>query len=184
MALIGFKVGEAVGNLIKLFISFFKIGAFSFGGGYAMLPLIEEEIIEVHGWLSSTEFIDIIAISEMTPGPIAINSATFLGYKVGGVLGSAVATIAVVLPSFIVMSILYHFIVKFKDTPYLEWVFTGIRPVVLGLIAAAAVTVAKGAFIDIKSVIIAVLLFYIVSFKNFNAILAIVLAGFLGVLLY
>ncbi|NLV89566.1 MAG: chromate transporter, partial [Tissierellia bacterium] len=91
-------------NLIKLFISFFKIGAFSFGGGYAMLPLIKEEIIDVHGWLTNTEFIDIIAISEMTPGPIAINSATFLGYKVAGVLGSVVATIAVVLPSFIVMS--------------------------------------------------------------------------------
>jgi len=121
-----------VENLIKLFISFFKIGAFSFGGGYAMLPLIKEEIIDVHGWLTNTEFIDIIAISEMTPGPIAINSATFLGYKVAGVLGSVVATIAVVLPSFIVMSILYHFIVKFKNTPYLEWVFSGIRPVVLG----------------------------------------------------
>ncbi len=171
-------------NLIKLFISFFKIGAFSFGGGYAMLPLIKEEIIDVHGWLTNTEFIDIIAISEMTPGPIAINSATFLGYKVAGVLGSVVATIAVVLPSFIVMSVLYHFIVKFKNTPYLEWVFSGIRPVVLGLIAAAAVTVAKGAFIDIKSILIGGLLFYIVSFKNFNAILAIVLAGFLGVVLY
>ena len=134
-----------MGNLIKLFISFFKIGAFSFGGGYAMLPLIKEEIIDVHGWLTNTEFIDIIAVSEMTPGPIAINSATFLGYKVAGVLGSVVATIAVVLPSFIVMSILYHFIVKFKNTPYLEWVFSGIRPVVLGLIAAAAVTVAKDA---------------------------------------
>lgn len=178
------KVGGAVEKLIKLFISFFKIGTFSFGGGYAMLPLIEKEIIQVRGWLTSSEFIDIIAISEMTPGPIAINAATFLGYKVAGIMGSIAATIAVVLPSFIVMSILYHFIVKFKNTPYLEWVFTGIRPVVLGLIAAAAITVAKSAFIDIKSVVIAALLFYLVSFKNFNAILAIVLAGFLGVLLY
>ena len=76
-------------TLIKLFISFFKIGAFSFGGGYAMLPLIKEEIIEVHGWLSNAEFIDILAISEMTPGPIAINSATFLGYRVSGIMGSS-----------------------------------------------------------------------------------------------
>lgn len=184
MATKGIKVGDAVENLVKLFLSFLKIGAFSFGGGYAMLPLIEEEIIKVQGWLTETEFIDIVAISEMTPGPIAINSATFLGYKVAGVLGSVLATLAVVLPSFTVMSILYHFITKFKDTPYLEWAFTGIRPVVLGLIAAASVTVAKSAFIDIKSVIIGAGLFYLVSFKNFNSILAIVLAGFLGVLLY
>ncbi|MCK9443995.1 MAG: chromate transporter [Tissierellaceae bacterium] len=173
-----------MGNLLKLFISFFKIGAFSFGGGYAMLPLIEKEIIHVHGWLSNTEFIDILALSEMTPGPIAINSATFLGFKVAGVFGSAVATLAVILPSFIVMSIIFHFIVKFKNTPYVEWIFSGIRPMVLGLIAAAAVSVGKNAFVDIKSVFIAGLLFYMVSFRKFNAILAIVLAGLLGVLLY
>lgn len=173
-----------MGVLLRLFISFFKIGAFSFGGGYAMLPLIEEEIIEINNWLSTSEFIDILAISEMTPGPIAINSATFLGYKVAGILGSIVATIAVALPSFIVMSLIFHFIEKFKNTPYVNWTFSGIRPMVLGLIGAAAVTVGKDAFVDFKSVIIAGLLFYLVSFKNFNAILAIVLAGVLGVVLY
>ena len=173
-----------MGILIDLFITFFKIGAFSFGGGYAMLPLIEEEVIQVHNWIKPTEFIDILAISEMTPGPIAINSATYLGYKVAGVLGSAVSTLGVVLPSFIVMSVIFHFVYKFKESPYVEWVFKGIRPVVLGLIASAAVTVAKSTFVDIKSVIIAFLLFYIVTFKKFNPILAIVVAGGLGVLLY
>jgi len=170
--------------LLELFITFLKIGAFSFGGGYAMLPLIEEEVIQVHSWLTATEFIDILAISEMTPGPIAINSATFLGYKVSGIAGSVVSTIGVVLPSFIVMSIIVHFIYKFKNSPFVDWFFSGIRPVVLGLIASAAVTVAKSTFIDIKSVIIAGLLFYIVTFKKFNPILAIVLAGGLGILLY
>jgi chromate transporter len=173
-----------MGVIFELFISFFKIGAFSFGGGYAMLPLIEKEIIDIHGWLTTTEFIDILAVSEMTPGPIAINSATFLGYKVAGVMGSITATIAVVLPSFIVMSLIFHFIAKFKNTPYVEWIFSGIRPVVLGLIAAAAITVGKNAFIDIKSVIIAIILFYLVSFKKLNAILAIVLAGIFGIILY
>lgn len=173
-----------MGILLELFISFFKIGAFSFGGGYAMLPLIEEEIIQVHKWLTSTEFIDILAVSEMTPGPIAINSATFLGYKVAGVLGSVTATIAVVLPSFIVMSLIIHFIAKFKNTPYVEWIFSGIRPVVLGLIASAAISVGKNAFVDVKSVFIAVFLFYIVSFKKFNPIMAVVVAGILGVVLY
>ena len=90
--------------LLQLFISFFKIGAFSFGGGYAMLPLIKREVIEVHGWMTGAEFIDVLAISEMTPGPFAVNSATFLGNKVAGIPGSIVATFAVILPSFIVMS--------------------------------------------------------------------------------
>lgn len=170
--------------LFQLFITFFKIGAFSFGGGYAMLPLIEEEVIQVHKWLTATEFIDILAISEMTPGPIAVNSATFLGYKVAGIFGSAIATLGVILPSFIVMSLIFHFISKFKNSPYVDWVFRGIRPVVLGLIASAAVTVGMSTFIDIKSILIAVLLFYIVTFKKFNPILAIVLAGGLGILLY
>ncbi len=170
--------------LLELFITFFKIGAFSFGGGYAMLPLIEEEVIGHHGWISSREFIDIIAVSEMTPGPIAINSATFLGYRVAGVLGSALATLGVVLPSFIVMSLIFHFVTRFKNSKYVDWAFNGIRPVVLGLIASAAVSVAGSSFIDIKSVLIAILLFYLVTFKKFNPIMAIILAAGLGVILY
>lgn len=170
--------------LCDLFISFLKIGAFSFGGGYAMLPLIEDEIIKVHGWLSTSEFVDIIAIAEMTPGSIAVNSATFLGYKVSGILGSILATFAVILPSFIVMSLIFHFVEKFKKSPYVDWIFTGIRPIVLGLIAAAAVTVGKNAFIDFKSVLISIGLFYIVTFKKLNPIIGIVLCGILGVVLY
>ncbi len=111
-----------------------------------MLPLIKEEVIEVHNWLTNAEFIDILAISEMTPGPIAINTATFLGYRVSGILGSIVATIAVVLPSFIVMSIIFHFVNKFKDSPYTDWFFIGIRPIVLGLIASACYIRSYGCF--------------------------------------
>ena len=171
-------------SLIKLFLSFFKIGLFSFGGGYAMLPLIKKEIIEVHGWLTNAEFIDIIAISEMTPGPIAINSATFLGYRISGILGSVVSTIAVVLPSFIIMSLIFHFVNKFKDSPYSDWFFRGIRPIVLGLIASAAVSVAMDAFVDIKSVLITLGIFYIVTFKRLNPIIAIIIAGIMGVIFY
>lgn len=173
-----------MGLLLDLFVSFFKIGAFSFGGGYAMLPLIEDEIIKVNGWLSTSEFVDILAIAEMTPGPIAINSATFLGYKVASIPGAIVATIAVVLPSFIVMSLIFHFITKFKNSPYVDWIFTGIRPIVLGLIASAAITVGKNAFIDFKSILIALGLFYGVSFKKLNPIVGIILSGILGVILY
>ena len=171
-------------TLFKLFISFLKIGAFSFGGGYAMLPLIKKEIIVVRGWLSVKEFIDILAVVEMTPGPIAINSATFLGYRVAGVLGSIVATMGVILPSFIIILIIAHFLEKFKESEYVDWGFKGIRPVVLGLIIAASLTVTKDAFIDFKSVGIGVALFYLISFKKLHPIFAIVLVGIAGVILY
>ncbi|MBS4025494.1 MAG: chromate transporter [Clostridia bacterium] len=170
--------------LLQLFISFFKIGAFSFGGGYAMLPLIEEEVIHTHNWITSAEYIDILAIAEMTPGPIAINSATFLGYRVYGVLGSIVATLGVVLPSFIVMTLIFMFIVRFKNSPYVNWVFKGIRPVVIGLIAAAAVSVGRTSLVDYKAFIMAVGIFYFVTFRKLNPILAIVLSGVLGIILY
>lgn len=169
--------------VIKLFLSFFKIGAFSFGGGYAMLPLIEEEIL-ANGWLTTKEFIDILAIAEMTPGSIAINSATFLGFKVSGIWGAVAATIAVVLPSFIIMSLIFIFVAKFKNSPYVDWIFAGIRPVVLGLIGAAAVSVGQNAFIDYKSILISIAIFYAVTFKKMNPILSIVLAGVIGVIVY
>src|SRR5690554_4086258 len=95
--------------LINLFLSFFKIGVFAFGGGYAMIPLIEREIVKSNNWIRPSEFIDIIGISQMTPGPIAINSATFVGYKIGGVMGSIFATIGVVGFSFILVSIATHY---------------------------------------------------------------------------
>ncbi len=170
--------------LIQLFITFFKIGAFSFGGGYAMLPLLEEEVIKTHAWMTSSEFIDIFAISEMTPGPISVNAATFLGFRVSGVVGAATATLAVILPSFIVISLIFASLEKFKKSKYVAWIFEGIRPIVFGLIIAAGITVAKSSFIDVKSIIIALGLFYGVSFKDLNPIFAIVIGGVLGVLLY
>ena len=170
--------------LVQLFISFFKIGAFSFGGGYAMLPLLEKELVQKHQWITTADFIDILAISEMTPGSIAINSATFLGYNVAGILGGAIATIAVVLPSFIVITLIFRFINKFKNSPYVDWIFRGIRPIIMGLIGAAAITVGKTSFIDFKAVLLALLVFYLVSFKKLNAILGIVFAGALGIILY
>lgn len=168
----------------KLFISFLKIGAFSFGGGYAMLPLIQKEIIDVHGWLTLNEFIDILAVVEMTPGPVAINSATFLGYKVGGILGSIVATTAVVLPSIVVILTIAHFLSKFKNSPYVDWAFKGIRPVVLGLIISASLSVSKNAIIDMKTFVLGSVLFYLTSFKKLHPILTIIIAGIAGVIIY
>jgi len=171
-------------KLIELFISFLKIGAFSFGGGYAMLPFIQKEIIEKKNWLANDEFIDMLAISQVTPGPIAINSATFLGYKISGIPGAIAATVAVVIPSFVIILTIAHFINKFNDSKYTEWIFKGIRPVVIGLIASAAVVVAKGTFIDVKSVIIGVGIFYLITFKKVSPIIGIVIAGVSGIIIY
>lgn len=170
--------------LLELFLSFLKIGAFSFGGGYAMLPLIQKEIIEVHGWMTSIEFIDILAVVEMTPGPVAINSATFLGYRVAGVLGSTVATLGVILPSIIIILIIAHFLSKFKDLKVVEYAFTGLRPVVLGLLISAGFTVSKGSIVDIKSFLLGLLFFVLVVFRKIHPIIIIVGAGILGLIIY
>lgn len=129
---------------LELFFSFIKIGLFSFGGGYAMIPLIQKEI-ELHGWISQAEFVDIIAIAEMTPGPIAVNSATFVGYKTAGLLGSVATTIGVALPSLILILAVSQFFFKIQKKPVNIMMFYGIRPVITGLIAAAAFFVAENA---------------------------------------
>lgn len=131
---------------LKLFLAFFQIGLFGFGGGYGMLPLIQGEVVTHYHWLSPGEFTDIVAISQMTPGPIGINSATYCGYTVAhnagfdgwmAVLGSITATFAVVLPSLILMLLISMFLMKYKEHPLVQAVFSGLRPAVVGLLAAA-----------------------------------------------
>ncbi|PKM66815.1 MAG: chromate transporter [Firmicutes bacterium HGW-Firmicutes-2] len=127
-----------------LFVTFFKVGLFSFGGGYAMIPLISSEI-QRHGWLLESEFVQIIGIAEMTPGPIAVNAATFVGYKMGGVGGSAVATLGVALPSLLIVLFISSFFFKHSQNIIMKKVFYGIRPVIAGLIFAAALSIGKSA---------------------------------------
>jgi len=130
----------------QLFYTFFLIGLFGFGGGYAMISMIQGEVVTNHHWMTMGEFTDIVAVSQMTPGPIGINSATYVGYtavvNVGGehwmgILGSVTATFAVVLPSFILMLLISKFLMKYKHHPVVEHVFLGLRPAVVGLLAAA-----------------------------------------------
>lgn len=170
---------------IQLFISFFKIGLFGFGGGYAILSLIQHEI-EVHNWISRTEFTDVIAISQMTPGPIGINSATYVGYvATGNVLGSVVATSAIVLPSFIIMITLVKFFFRLHGNKYMEWAFLGLRPVVIGLIGAAAVLLMnKENFIDYTSFLIFGAVFFFSIRGKVHPIVLIVLAGLVGFFVY
>lgn len=132
---------------IELFLTFFQIGLFGFGGGYAMLSMIQGEVVTRYGWISASEFTDIVAISQMTPGPIGINSATYVGYTAAinagysqtwAILGSVTSTLAVVLPSFILMIAISKFFLKYQKHPLVESVFKGLRPAVVGLLAAAA----------------------------------------------
>jgi len=133
--------------LIKLLITFFKIGAFSFGGGYAMIPIIQREI-EKNCWLSAKEFIDIIGIAGMTPGPIAVNSATFVGFKVNGFLGALFSSFGIMIPSFICVVVIFKYFNKFKDHELNLLIFKGIKAVVVGLIASAAISVSKTSLLN------------------------------------
>ena len=132
---------------LKLFWTFFQIGLFGFGGGYAMISMIQGEFVGRHHWMTNGEFTDIVAISQSTPGPIGINSATYVGYTsltnagyapVWGALGSLIATFAVVLPSLILMLAISRFFMKYKNHPAVEQTFMGLRPAVIGLLAAAS----------------------------------------------
>ena len=122
---------------LKLFVTFFKIGAFTFGGGYAMIPLIQKETVETHKWITDDDILEIIAIAESTPGPIAINSATFVGYRVCGVFGALMATLGVVLPSFIIISIIAFVLNEFQELRVVQYAFFGIRAGVLALLIKA-----------------------------------------------
>ncbi|CCY91370.1 chromate transporter [Phocaeicola sp. HCN-6420] len=180
---------------LQLFYTFFKIGLFGFGGGYAMISMIQGEVVTRHEWLSSTEFTDIIAISQMTPGPIGINSATYVGYSAVvnagyshaiGVLGSTVATVSVVLPSFILMVLISKFFLKYQKHPIIASVFKGLRPGVVGLLAAAALVLMNGENFGTYNwqILTSILLFggtFIASYRyKINPILLIVICGFIG----
>mgnify|MGYP001036207508 FL=1 len=179
---------------LQLFYTFFKIGLFGFGGGYAMLSMIQGEVVTRYGWLTSQEFTDIVAISQMTPGPIGINSATYVGFTAtGSVWGSIIATLAVVLPSFILMLAISKFFLKYQKHPVVEAVFSGLRPAVVGLLASAALVLMNAENFsspkeDMYSFIISCLIFLVAFVRTrkykINPILMIVDCGIAGLILY
>ncbi len=174
---------------LQLFLSYLKIGFFGFGGGYAMLSLIQNEVVVERGWLTYTQFADIVAISQMTPGPIAINSATYIGYTVGGVWGSVIATISVCIPALTVMVMATKFYLKLRDNKYVAGAMKGLHPVVIGMIAAAALMLmfpedpGGASFIDGWSWVLfgAALA---AAFKKVNPILLILFSAAAGILIY
>lgn len=170
--------------VLRLFISFFTIGFFSYGGGYAMIPLIEREIVRVQNWLTAEQFIDILAIAEITPGPIAINSATYVGYKVAGVLGAVAATLGVVAPSLIVVMLLAYLFIRFQGAPQLKAAFAAIRPAVVVLIFMAAISIGRKTIVDVKSAILAIAVLALMLKTKFNPILLLLASGVLGVFIF
>jgi len=170
--------------ILNLFATFFRIGMFSFGGGYAMLPLISREIVDHWHWLTPEQFIDVVAVSGVTPGPIAINAATFVGKKVAGVTGSAAATIGVVAPSFIIMLILAWLMRRYSKLPVIQNMFKGIRPVVVALIASAALFMINSSVTMVSQAVIALAALVLALKTKIHPITVLVVAGVVGVLIY
>lgn len=165
-----------------LLITFLKLGAFTFGGGYAMIPLVQTEIVDRKQWITEEEFMDIIAISEATPGVFAVNMATFVGYKIEKTLGALVATVGVVFPSFLIIIIVSMFFEQFINLKWVAYAFQGIRAGVVILILSAVVRMAKGLPKTAFTLPIILGAFLITSFTNINVVLIILAGAALGLI--
>lgn len=167
--------------LIKLFLTFLKIGAFTFGGGYAMIPIIQEEIVNKNKWLSDDDILEIIAVSESTPGPIAINSATFIGFQKAGVIGSFFCTLGVVLPSFFIILIISFFFRKFSSIEIVKYAFNGVRAGVIALIIKVLISMYKQCPKNMLAYIIMFLSFILSAFLGANVLLIIICSALCGI---
>lgn len=171
-------------RLLELLLVFLKIGVFAFGGGYAMIPLIQKETVEKEKWVSPEDIVDIVAIAESTPGPIAISASTFVGYRIAGVAGAALATIGVIVPSFIVIFVLSFVLRQFESITAVKYAFFGIRAGVLALIVNALISVYKQCPKKIISYIIMLGAFVAVAFLGVNVLLVIAVCAVVGLIYY
>lgn len=176
--------------VFTLFVVFLKIGLFSIGGGYAIIPLIQEQVVNSYGWLTIQEYTDIITISQMTPGPLVVNTASFVGIRIAGIPGAIVATLGSILSGFIISIILYNFFKKHRGIDSISNILKGLRSSSVGLIASAAATIIMIAFgfnaidINIPAIIIFFLSLLLLRKYKLNPIHIIVLTGFIGLILY
>lgn len=167
-------------KLLNMFLTFLKIGAFTFGGGYAMIPLIEAEIVDKHNWIQKEEFLDIIVISQTFPGALAINSSIFIGYKIGGIIGAILALMGVVLPSFFIILIVAHFFLQFRNNPIIDLVFKGISAAVPMLILVAVTSLSKSINKNIANLFIVIITVIGISVLDIHPVLIILLSGIYG----
>lgn len=166
--------------LFQLFYIFFKIGAFTIGGGYAMIPLIEAEIVTKKGWVAKEDFLDLLAIAQSAPGVFAVNIAIFIGYRLRGVRGCIVTALGAILPSFLIILCIALFFLRFKENPTVEAIFRGIRPAVVALIAAPTFNLAKAAKINRYTIWIPIISALLIWLLGFSPIWIILLAGIGG----
>ena len=169
--------------LIQMFFIFARIGGFTFGGGYAMLPMLQKELVENKGWTTNEELIDYYAIGQCTPGVIAVNVATFIGYKTKGVLGGIFATLGMITPSIIIVGIIAAFVSGFQDYEVVQWAFSGIRAAVVALILSAMWKIAKKSLVDIFAVIIFLTVAALSFFTDLSPVIFVVTAGVCGLVL-
>lgn len=167
-------------KLFEIFLVFFRIGAFTFGGGYAMIPLIQKETVENKKWITDDDILEIVAIAESTPGPIAINSSTFVGYRVAGFWGAFFGTLGTVLPSFTIILVISFVLKEFGDLKAVKYAFEGIRAGVLALIIKALVTMYKKAPKNLVAYIVMALSFILAAFTNISVLYVIIICALLG----
>ena len=170
-------------TLIDLFFTFCRIGGLTFGGGYAMLPIIQKEIVEEKKWATEEEVLDYYAVGQCTPGIIAVNTATFIGYKVHGIIGAIVATLGVVFPSLIIITIIAALLKNFANYSIVQHAFSGIRVVVIALIVSAILKLAKTSIKNSTTLIIATIAFILVAFVNLSPIYIVIAAACIGLIL-
>ncbi len=173
---------EKLKNCLSVFWTFFKIGAFTFGGGYAMVPLIQKEAVEKKGWITDDDILEILAIAESTPGPIAINSATFVGYRTAGFLGAAFATFGVVLPSFVIILLISYILEEFQDFKPVQYAFFGIRAGVLALVIKALYTMYKKCPKNGVSYVVLGAAFLLAAFVKVNVIFVVIGCALFGLI--
>ena len=170
-------------KLLTLFLSFAKVGVMTFGGGYAMIPILEREIVDRQGWASSEELMDYYAVGQCTPGVIAVNTATFIGYKVAGSVGGVVATLGVVFPSVVIISLIAGILTNFADNPAVKSAFAAIRVCVCVLIFNAVLKLWKSAVKDKAAIVLFLLVFALSLFFSLSPVVLVVLCGAAGILL-
>lgn len=172
--------GDFMKIIFEIFLSIFKIGAFTFGGRYAMIPLIEQEVVNNKKWLNKDEFMDVLVVAQSLPGAMAINASIFLGYRIAGILGAISALIAVILPSFIIIILIAAFFMQFRNNYYVNAAFMGITAAVPMLVLVGAISLAKGIPKNLRSLITILISLIALIFFHINPVVVIIVSGVYG----
>lgn len=170
-------------KLAELFFTFTRIGVFTFGGGYAMLPMLQKEVVENKKWATQEELMDYYAIGQCTPGVIAVNTATFIGHKINGISGAVIATLGVIFPSIIIIGVIAAFLTAFQDIKVIQWAFSGIRAAVVALIANSVIKLGKKSIVDITAFSIFLIVTILSFFTDLSPVIFVVSAGICGLVI-